>query len=106
MGFFSKLFGIDARRDTNNAAGAAQAKADEARRQAELQQAAVAKQQAEYQQSMLNMQQNAQSITASNDMNTNVATNVVAGGTADTSSILRKKKAIGAGISAQLGINV
>lgn len=84
--------------------------AAEAEAKAAEQYKATADAQTSYQQSMLNMQREAQSLSANNgaDLTTSNISNVVAGGTADAtsydSSALKKRK--GGGLSSQLGINV
>lgn len=109
MGWFSKVLGIDARKEAKKIAESEAVKAEAARQEAAAQNKLTLDAQKQYQATMLNMQNEAQKLQVSNksDLNTDVA-NVVAGGTADAAStdLKRKRKQIGNGIAANLGINV
>lgn len=85
-----------ATRDANEAAG----KADIAKKKAEAEAAAILKKQQDYNTSL-------QELAAQNAAQATAPTDVVAGGTADTSANdLLKKKKTGTTLSTQLGINV
>lgn len=108
MGLLSKWLGIDARRNAQSQAE--QQARDTAKAQADAlaqQEAALAQQRA-YQESMINMQKENGVLNAANrELSTDTVSNVVAGGTADsTDAEMRKKKLGGPGIAASLGINV
>jgi hypothetical protein len=106
MGLLSKWLGIDARRNAQNAANKAAADAKAAQDAAAAQQAAVAAQQKQYQDSLLNIQKESGVLNAANqELSTNTVSNVVAGGTADSTDAALKKKRLGTGIAASLGIN-
>lgn len=109
MGWFSKVLGIDARKNAQRQAAEEAKKAEAARQEAARVQAETAEAQRKYQQSMLNMQNESQKLSLTNkqDMSTDVA-NVVAGGTADAvgTDLKKKRQQIGAGIAASLGINI
>lgn len=107
MGLLSKWLGIDARRNAQDQA-AAQAKATQAAQDAALaQQEQAAAQQAQYNTAMLNMQKESGVLSATNhELSTDTVSNVVAGGTADSTDAALKKRRMGNGIAASLGINV
>lgn len=110
MGWLSKILGIDSRRAREKQAqdnfNAAEAAAEKARQEALRQAQETAAQQKAHNDAMIAMQQNAAALQDANNSaaETGRATNVVAGGTAETMvTALRKKK--GVSLSSSLGIN-
>lgn len=110
MSWFTKILGIDARRNAEAEAKKQTAITEKAAADAKAAQEASDATMRQYQTSMQNMQINAQNLTDANrkDLSTDTVSNVVAGGSADASAADAKKKKMlpTGGIAASLGINL
>lgn len=107
MSWLTKVLGIDRKREAAQRQNdQAKAAADAAAKLAADQAAQTAAAQKAYNDSLINMSTNAQKLTDQNNAGANTAniSNVIAGGTADAASLLKKKKATT--LSSSLGINI
>lgn len=105
MSWFTKVLGIDAKRNARAQAQASQAAADRARAAADAQAAETARQTAEYQRTLMDIQNNAAALQSANEAAVPDASNVVTGGEKSLlGNVRRKKKATD--VASTLGINI